>query len=172
MKLTVLITACLAFILSARAEIVSKPVEYRQGDTVLEGLSVYDDATQDKRPAVLVVHQWKGLGSYEKKRAEMLAKLGYNVFAVDIYGKGIRPNNAKDAAAEAGKYKENRALLKARVNAGLAELKKLEFIDPKKIAAIGYCFGGTTALELGRSGAEIAGIVSFHGAVGTPEPDG
>ena len=84
MKPTVLITTCLAFILSARAEIVSKPVDYRQGNTVLEGLSVYDDATQDKRPAVLVVHQWKGLGSNEKKRAEMLAKLGYNVFAVDI----------------------------------------------------------------------------------------
>src|SRR5439155_19718573 len=162
----------MAAVLPVRSEIVFKTREYKHEQTTLEGLWVYDDALKVKRPSVLVVHQWKGLGDYEKKRAEMLAKLGYNVFAVDIYGKGIRPNNAKDAAAEAGKYKENRALLKARVNAGLAELKKLEFIDPKKIAAIGYCFGGTTALELGRSGAEIAGIVSFHGAVGTPEPDG
>src|SRR5436189_5392892 len=154
----------LVAVMSARAEIVSKPIEYKHEQTTLEGLWVYDDALKVKRPSVLLVHQWKGLGDYEKKRAEMLAKLGYNVFAVDIYGKGIRPNNAKDAAAEAGKYKENRALLKARVNAGLSELKKLEFIDPKKIAAIGYCFGGTTALELGRSGAEIAVLVSFHGA--------
>src|SRR5213594_4054779 len=89
--------------MSARSEIVVKPVEYKQADTVLEGLSVYDDDVQGKRPAVLVVHQWKGLGDYEKKRVEMLAKLGYNVFAVDIYGKGVRPNNAKDAAAEIGR---------------------------------------------------------------------
>src|SRR5437773_3792581 len=170
MKLTVLITACLAFILSARAEIVSKPVEYRQGDTVLEGLSVYDDATQDKRPAVLVVHQWKGLGSYEKRRAEQLAKLGYNVFAVDIYGKGIRPKDAKDAAAEAGKYKSNRALLRARVRAGLEILQKHELTDPKRTAAIGYCFGGTTAIELARSGADLAGVVSFHGGLDSPDP--
>src|SRR4030095_6252528 len=99
---------------SARAEIISKAVEYKQGDTVLEGLSVYDDAVQGKRPAVLVVHQWKGLGDYEKKRAEMLARLGYNVFVADIYGKGIRPQTPQAAGAEAGKYKNNRALLRAR----------------------------------------------------------
>src|SRR5438094_5437868 len=97
--------------LSARGEIISRPVEYKQADTVLEGLSVYDDAIHGKRPAVLVVHQWKGLGSYEKKRAEMLARLGYNVFAVDIYGKGVRPQTPQEAAAEAGKYKNDRALL-------------------------------------------------------------
>src|SRR4051812_44261499 len=162
----------IGLVLSGRGEIVFKTREYKHDQTVMEGLWVYDDALKVKRPSVLVVHQWKGLGDYEKKRAEMLAKLGYNVFAVDIYGKGVRPSNAKDAAAEAGKYKENRALLKARVNAGLAELKKLEFTDPKKIGAIGYCFGGTTALELARSGAEISGVVSFHGGLGTPEPDG
>ena len=170
MKLTVLISTCLAFILSARAEIVSKPVEYRQGDTVLEGLSVYDDATQDKRPAVLVAHQWKGLGSYEKKRAEMLARLGYNVFAVDIYGKGIRPANPQDAASEAAKYKENRTLLRSRVLSGLEQLKHHLLTDARKIGVIGYCFGGTTALELARSGADVAGVVSFHGGLGTSIP--
>src|SRR5712671_7186746 len=85
--------------MSARSEIVCKPVEYKQADTVLEGLAVYDDAVQGKRPAVLVVHQWKGLGDYEKKRAEMLAKLGYNVFAADIYGKGVRPHNFSEAGS-------------------------------------------------------------------------
>jgi dienelactone hydrolase len=149
-----------------RAEIVFKPIEYKEGSTTLEGLWVHDDAAQGKRPSVLVVHQWKGLGDYEKKRAEMLAKLGYNVFAVDIYGKGIRPSNPKDAAAEAGKYKSDRPLLRARVNAGLDQLKKLAPTDPKRIAAIGYCFGGTTVLELARSGAEVAGVVSFHGGLG------
>src|SRR5882724_9359124 len=156
--------------LTAQSEIVYKAIEYKQGDTVMEGLSVYDNAIQGKHPAVLVVHQWKGLGDYEKKRAEMLARLGYNVFAVDIYGKGIRPDNPKDASAEAGKYKSNRSLLRARVNAGLEVLRKHELTDPKRIAAIGYCFGGTTVIELARSGADIAGVVSFHGALDSPSP--
>src|SRR5271166_2879412 len=93
--------------INVRSEIVFKPVEYQQADTVLEGLSVYDDALRGKRPAVLVVHQWKGLSDYERKRAEMLAQLGYNVFAVDIYGKGIRPQTPQEAGAEAGKYKND-----------------------------------------------------------------
>lgn len=156
--------------MSARSEIVFKPVEYKQADTVLEGLSVYDDALQGKRPAVLVVHQWKGLGDYEKKRAEMLARLGYNVFAVDIYGKGIRPQTPQEAGAEAGKYKNDRALLRARVRAGLDVLIGHELTDPKRVAAIGYCFGGTTVLELARSGADITGVVSFHGGLSTPNP--
>lgn len=156
--------------LSAKAEIVSKPVEYKQGDTVLEGWSVYDDAIQGKRPAVLVVHQWKGLGEYEKKRADMLGRLGYNVFAVDIYGKGIRPQTPQTAGAEAGKYKNNRPLLRARVRAGLDVLRNHELTDPKRIAAIGYCFGGTTVIELARSGADIAGVVSFHGGLDSPAP--
>ena len=160
----------MGLVATANAEIKSKAVEYKQGDTVLEGFSVYDDAVQGKRPAVLVVHQWKGLGNYEKKRAEMLAKLGYNVFAVDIYGKGIRPNSQQDAGAEAAKYKENRALLRARVNAGLDVLKNHPLTDPQRIAAIGYCFGGTTVLELARSGADISGVVSFHGGLSTPAP--
>jgi dienelactone hydrolase len=156
--------------LSARGEIISKPVEYKQGDTVLEGLSVYDDAIQGKRPAVLVVHQWKGLGDYEKKRAEMLARLGYNVFAADIYGKGVRPQTPQAAGAEAGKYKGDRALLRARVRAALDVLAQHQLTDPRRIAAIGYCFGGTTVLELARSGADIAGVVSFHGGLSSPTP--
>lgn len=149
--------------------IVSKPVEYKQGDTVLEGFSAYDDARPGKRPAVLVVHQWKGLGDYEKKRAVMLAELGYNVLAVDIYGKGVRPQTPQEAGAEAGKYKNNTALLRARVRAGLDVLAGDARTDPTRIAAIGYCFGGTTVLELARSGAEIKGVVSFHGGLGAPD---
>jgi dienelactone hydrolase len=155
---------------NARANIVFKPVEYQQGDAVLEGLSVYDDALRGKRPAVLVVHQWMGLGEYEKKRAEMLARLGYNVFAVDIYGKGIRPRNPAEAGTEASKYRDDRALLRARVRAGLNVLARHELTDPQRIVAIGYCFGGTTVLELARSGASLAGVVSFHGGLSTPNP--
>jgi dienelactone hydrolase len=156
--------------LNAKGEIVSKPVEYKQGETVLAGVSVYDDAIQGKRPAVLVVHQWKGLGEYEKKRAEMLARMGYNVFAADIYGKGIRPQTPQAAGAEAGKYKNDRALLRARVRAALEMLARHELTDPKRIAAIGYCFGGMAVLELARSGADVAGVVSFHGGLSSPTP--
>ncbi len=152
-----------------RGEIISKPIEYKQGDAVLEGFSVYDDAIQGKRPGVLVVHQWKGLGNYEKKRAEMLARLGYNVLAADIYGKGIRPATMAAASAEAGKYKKDRALLRTRVRTGLDVLKSQPLTDQARIAAIGYCFGGTAVLELARSGAEIGGVVSFHGGLGSEE---
>lgn len=155
---------------SARAEIRTETIEYKQGDVTLEGFHAYDDSIQGKRPAVLIVHQWKGLGDYEKKRAEMLAKLGYNVFAADIYGKGIRPASPKEAGALAGKYKSDRALLRERVKAGLAALRKNDMTDPKKVAAIGYCFGGTTVLELARSGADLSGVVSFHGGLSSPNP--
>ncbi|MEO6035496.1 MAG: dienelactone hydrolase family protein [Verrucomicrobiota bacterium] len=170
MKQTCLFMLGIIFVGSLRAEIKTETITYKQGDTVLEGFHAYDDSTTEKRPAVLVVHQWKGLGEYEKKRAEMLAKLGYNVLAADIYGKGVRATSPKEAGALAGKYKSDRALLRERVEAGLDALQKDEHTDAKKVAAIGYCFGGTTVLELARSGADIAGIVSFHGGLSSPTP--
>jgi dienelactone hydrolase len=160
-----------ALLTGARAEIVTKAVEYKEGDTTLEGWVAYDDSVKGARPGVLIVHQWKGLGAYEKMRAEMLAKMGYVAFACDIYGKGIRPTAMQDAAAQAGKYKNDRPLLRKRVNAGLQTLLKQEGVDKKKVAAIGYCFGGTTALELARSGADIGGVVSFHGGLSSPNPE-
>jgi len=159
---------------STWAEIRTKVVEYKHDGQALEGWLTYDDTKVtpgQKRPAVLIVHQWKGLSDYEKKRAEMLAKLGYVAFAVDIYGKGVRPTAPQAASAEAGKYKNDRALLRGRVKAGLAELLKQEMVDSKKVAAIGYCFGGTTVLELARSGADVAGVVSFHGGLSSPTPE-
>lgn len=170
MKSFITALAMIASILSARSEIHTEAVEYKQGDTVLEGFLAHDTSISGKRPGVLIVHQWKGLGDYEKKRAEMLAKLGYNVFAVDIYGKGVRADNPKDAGALAGKYKSDRPLLRARVAAGLDVLQRHALTDPSRVASIGYCFGGTTALELARSGANIKGAVSFHGGLNTPTP--
>src|SRR5690242_17412300 len=160
----------LATMLTLRAEIKTETVIYKDGDTTLEGVRVWDDAVKTPRPGVLVVHQWLGLTDYEKKRAEMLAQLGYVAFCADIYGKDVHPQNSKEAGAQAGKYKGDRALLRARVNAALDELKKNQFVDSKRVAAIGYCFGGTAVLELARSGADIAGIVSFHGGLDSPNP--
>jgi len=155
---------------SARAEIVTRTVEYKQGDTVLEGFVTYDTAGPAKKPGVLVVHDWMGVSGDTKRRAGMLAKMGYVAFAADIYGKGVRPADGKEAGATAGKYKGDRALLRARVMAGFQELSRMPQVDPKRIAAIGYCFGGTTALELARSGAEVVGVVSFHGGLDNPTP--
>ena len=154
-----------------QAAVKTETVEYKHGDTTLEGALVYDDAIKASRPGVLVVHQWKGLTDYEKKRATMLAELGYAAFCVDIYGKGIRPSTPQDAGAEAGKYKKNRPLLRERVNLGLEAFRKQTVVDPKHIAAIGYCFGGTTVVELARSGADVVGVVSFHGGLDSPKPE-
>jgi dienelactone hydrolase len=156
--------------LASRAAIQTKTVEYKSGDTTLEGVIVFDDAVKEKRPGVLVVHQWLGLTDYEQGRAKQLAELGYVAFCADIYGKGVRPANTKEAGVEATKYKTDRKLLRERVNAGLAELKKTELVDAKRVAAIGYCFGGTTVIELARSGADVAGVVSFHGGLDSPTP--
>jgi dienelactone hydrolase len=169
-NLALILIVFLGATVSAKAELHTQSIEYKQGDTVLEGFLAYDKNIQGKRPGVIIVHQWKGLGSYEKKRAEMLASLGYTVFAIDIYGKGIRADNPKDASALATKYKSDRPLLRERAKAGLAVLRKHEMTDPRHVAAIGYCFGGTTVLELARSSADLDGVVSFHGALGAAEP--
>lgn len=168
MKKLFLTILALAVATNLPAAIQTKTVEYKQGDTTLTGVIVYDDAVKTPRPGVLIVHQWMGITEYEKTRATMLAKLGYVAFCADIYGKGVHPKDTKEAGAEATKYKTDRALLRARVNAGLAELRKSELVDQKRIAAIGYCFGGTTVLELARSGAELNGVVSFHGGLDSP----
>jgi len=160
----------LACVMEASAAIRTETVEYKQGDATLEGCVVYDDAVQGKRPGVVIVHQWLGLTDYEKMRARMLAEMGYVAFCADIYGKGVRPKDTKEAGAQAGKYKGDRTLLRARVNAAFDELKKNQFVDPKHIAAIGYCFGGTTVLELARSGSDLNGVVSFHGGLDSPTP--
>jgi dienelactone hydrolase len=153
--------------------IKTETIEYMEGNTALEGVLIYDDSRQSpgqKQPGVLIAHQWKGLTEYEKKRGEMLAELGYVAFGADIYGKGIRAKDPQEAAQVANKYKNDRELLRRRVQAGFEQLRKSSRVDAGKIAAIGYCFGGTTVLELARSGSELKGIVSFHGALATPTP--
>lgn len=168
-KLLLLLTIlCLA--VTAEAAVKTKVVEYKQGDTELEGYLAWDDARKGDRPGVLVVHEWTGINDHIRQRTEALAKQGYVAFAADIYGKGIRPAVQADAARTAGIYKNDRALLRARARAGLEELKKQRFVDTRRLAAIGFCFGGTSVLELARDGADVNGVVSFHGGLSTPTP--
>ncbi len=153
-----------------QAAIETKVVEYQQGDTRLVGYLAYPKDAKGLLPGVLVVHEWLGLNDYAKHRAEQLAELGYIALAADIYGDGKIAADTKEAGKLASFYKNDRPLLRARVAAGLATLKAQSGVAPDKIAAIGYCFGGTTVLELARSGADIAGVVSFHGGLDTPTP--
>ena len=158
----------LASISPLAAAIVEQAVEYKSGDVTCEGWQAYDDAA-GKRPAVLVVHQWTGISAHEKEAARKLAQLGYNVLVADVYGKGVRPQPPA-AGQEAGKYKKDRALLRTRLTAALDVLKADARTDASKLAATGYCFGGTSVLELARSGADLKGVVSFHGGLDSPKP--
>ena len=169
-RMLVVLTGVVLTGLIARAEIRTRPVEYSDGDTVLEGYLAWDDAVSDPRPGVLVVHQWKGLGDYEQRRSRELAALGYVALAVDMYGKGVRPGTAEEAGKQAGLFKDDRALTRTRAEAGWQALKDTGLTGDRPIAVMGYCFGGMVALELARSGAPVAGAVSFHGSLDTPNP--
>ncbi len=164
------IILALLFSAEVHAKIIARPVEYKHGEAVLQGYLAYDDAIDGQRPGVLVAHEWWGLNDYVKKRAEQLAGLGYVAFALDMYGKGVSTRDQKEAARLAGQFR-GKPLMRHRAQAGLNVLTRSKRVDPKRIAAIGFCFGGTTVLELAYSGAPLAGIVSFHGGLTTPKPD-
>lgn len=169
---TLLFTACIFSASSARAgEIATKAVEYKQADTALEGYLATPKDLSGKVPAVLIIHDWMGVAAYSKERADQLAGLGYVAFAADIYGKGVRPEDRTGAAKLAGQYKGDRALYRKRLLAGLEQLKQHPNVDPSKVVAIGYCFGGTGVLELARAGADVQGVVSFHGGLDSPSPE-
>ena len=167
-KLLFLLTLMVPALVQAAIE--TRSVEYRQGNTRLVGYLAFPKDVTGPLPGILVVHEWMGLNDYAKHRADQLAELGYIAFAADIYGDGKIAANREEAGKLAGSYKNDRPLLRARVAAGLATLKAQPGVAVDKIAAIGYCFGGTTVLELARSGADIAGVVSFHGGLDTPTP--
>lgn len=152
------------------AALQPKTVEYTQDGKTFEGYLVYDDSFTGKRPGVMVVHEWKGLGDYAKMRADKLAGLGYVAFAADMYGKGIRAETHEQAAALSKPYLSDRQLMRKRAEAAFDVLRKHELVDPARLAAIGYCFGGAAVLEMARSGMDLKGVVSFHGALATPSP--
>jgi dienelactone hydrolase len=160
---------------SLRAEVRERAIEYRDGNVVLEGFLAYDESKarpgSGRAPGVLIIHQWLGLTENERMRARMLAELGYVAFAADIYGKEGRPRDRGEAPQAAGKYKGDRQLFRRRLLLGLEELRRQPGVDPSRIAGIGYCFGGTGALELARTGADLRGVVSFHGGLDSPNPE-
>ena len=169
MKLALVLSFVLAA-LPAGATIKTRAVEYKHGDVVLQGYVAYEDGFKDTRPGILVVHEWYGHGPYARRRAEELAKLGYTAFAVDMYGKGVYAKTHEEAGQLAGAFFTDRKLMRERALAGLEQLKKMPYVDAAQLGAIGYCFGGSTVLELARAGTELKGVVSFHGALSTPSP--
>jgi dienelactone hydrolase len=156
-----------------QASVVGREVSYQAGDTPLKGYLAYDDAVKGKRPGILVVHEWWGHNAYARKRADMLAGLGYTALAVDMYGDGKTADHPDDAGKFAGKVGKNLPLMKARFMAALEYLDRQPTVDPDRTAAIGYCFGGGVVLEMARTGIDLDAVVSFHGSLGggsRPEP--
>lgn len=171
-KLMVILT--LLVVQNTLAKVTTETVTYKDGEAELEGFISYDKnlIKNKKAPAVVVVHDWMGVGEYVKMRAEQLASMGYVAFVADIYGKGNLPKDTKEAAAISGKFKDgDRKLLRSRAEAAFNELKKSNYVDTNKISATGYCFGGTTALEMARMGLPLKGVVSFHGGLTSVKPE-
>ena len=156
---------------SASAAVQGREVEYRDGDTVMKGYIAYDDSSDGKRPGVLVVHEWWGHNEYARERARMLAGLGYTALAVDMYGDGRRAMHPEEAGKFAAAVRDNMPVTKARFRAAMDELKRHPTVDRDRIAAIGYCFGGSVVLEMALSGLDLDGVVSFHGSLPSKAPE-
>lgn len=153
------------FSLPASAKVVTETIQYKDGNTSLTGYLYYDDSIEGKRPGVLVIHEWWGLNDYAKKRAQMLAKMGYVAFAADMYGDNKVTSHAKDAKGWMTQITANIDAWQKRAQLGLAQLKKHKLTTADHTAAIGYCFGGATVMQLAYSGSEVDGVVSFHGSL-------
>lgn len=172
-RLIVFLLATSTFLFAVEAtaaEVTTRAVTYHHNGIELEGYLARPEGLDQERPGVMIVHQWMGLGDYEKSRARQLAKLGYVAFAADVYGSDTRPETTHKASLAASTFRENRNLYRRRLNASLDRLRKFKPVNPDHLAAIGYCFGGTGVLELARSGADVDAVVSFHGGLANPNP--
>jgi dienelactone hydrolase len=152
----------------ARAEMKTEWVDYNHGDQKLKAYMVYDDKVTGKRPAIFMLHSREGLSDHAKGQAETWSKLGYIVFAADMYG--VLPKNVEEIVAQTSVFRKDRALMAARARAGFDALIKNPMVDASKVALIGYCFGGTVGIEFGASGAPLAANVSIHGSFGGHQP--
>ncbi|HDQ39570.1 MAG TPA: dienelactone hydrolase family protein [Desulfonatronum sp.] len=171
---TLIVLLGLILAIPAWAEPVTKAVTYTIDGIEYEGMIIYDDGISDHRPGILMVPNWMGPTAQSLEKATRVAADQYVVFMIDMYGKDIRPANSAEAGAAAGFVRTDRGLMRKRVNAALEVFKEQADslpLDVSRIAAIGFCFGGGTVIELARSGTELAGVVSFHGNLDTPEPN-
>jgi dienelactone hydrolase len=171
MRYALVLVAVVELAVVVEAKVQTKVVSYKHGEDELEGYLAWDDAIQGTRPGVMVIHEWWGLNAYAKKRAEMLAELGYVAFAADMFGKGKVTEDPKQASAWAGHMRGNVENWRNRALAGLEILKKHDLVDKTKLAGIGYCFGGSTVLALALNGEPLSAVVSFHGGLPAPKPD-
>jgi dienelactone hydrolase len=162
----VLLTALAAglFAGTARAEIKTQWIDYKEGDTALQGYLAYDDSIPGKRPGVLLLHRRDGMSDLTLQNAKMYAEQGYVVFAPDIFGKDIRPKTVPEMQAQTAIYTANRPLMRARTQAGFDVLRANPMVDPARIATVGYCFGGEVGIEFAETGAPIVGSVAIHGS--------
>jgi len=168
MRVLLSLSFCAMVATSATAAVKTKDVEYKFDGVTFKGQIAYDDEVKGKRPGVLVVHEWWGLDDYAKKRAAELAKLGYVAFACDMYGDGKQAKHPDDAGKFAADVRKNIDVWQGRAKAALKVLAENEMVDATKLAAIGYCFGGSTALQLAYSGADLKAVATFHAALPTP----
>jgi len=166
-RLTLLLST-LAAAFPVLAAVQSKTIEYKDGDTNLRGYLYWDDRYENTRPGVLVLHEWWGLNAYARKRARMLAEAGYDAFAPDLYGGGQVTEHAEEAKGWMQQITANMDAWQQRAKTGLEQLKALEQVDGENLAAIGYCFGGATAMQMAYAGMDVKGVVSFHGSLPAP----
>ena len=170
MSLLLAVLLVLGLATAGHGKMATQTISYKQGDTVLNGYLAYDDAIKGKRPGVMVVHEFWGLNDFAKKAAERVAGLGYVALAVDMYGQG-KVGKTPDEARELAGQVRGTPLMRERARAGLDALAKNDLVDPRRLAAMGFCFGGTTVLELAYSGADVRGVASFHGGLTAPRPE-
>jgi len=149
--------------------IVSNTIGYLDGDVLLEAYFAFDDAITERRPAVLISHAWGGRDDFVAEKANKLAELGYVGFALDMYGKGVLGNSPEQNSKLMQPFMADRGLLQKRIKAALYAVRLLPWVDDSKIAAMGFCFGGLCVLDLARAGADLKGVVSFHGLLGAPD---
>ena len=149
--------------------LICDTLDYRDDDVLLEAFWAYDDGYDGLRPAVLVNHAWGGRDEFVEEKAKKLAELGYVGFALDVYGKGVSGGSKEENAKLMQPFMQDRAMLQKRLLAAFTAVKSLPCVDATKVAAIGFCFGGLCVLDLARSGADLKGVVSFHGLLSAPE---
>jgi dienelactone hydrolase len=148
--------------------IQTRLIEYRDGELLLEGYMAWDPAHSGPLPAVAIAHTWAGRTPFEEGKAVELAEQGYVGFAIDMYGKGVRGSSPEENTALMTPLMQDRAVLQRRINTAVSVLRQQAEVDPKRVAASGYCFGGLCVLDLARSGSDVCGVVSLHGLFGAP----